>query len=187
MWVDGDDKLARGVRAEAKKLGIPVTLVLDFIHALEYLWRAAHAFHAEGTDEIEAWVLDRLERVLEGKTCQRVSTPLNLVPPARCPEDITAARGDGAATSQRRPCPRNRAAIQAHSARHPSERAPARNGGRAILKARQALAGGVGRWDESTANLIIRPTAAGARTTVDLGRGVASSIRPWLANPILDG
>jgi hypothetical protein len=36
------------VRAEARRRGIKVTLVLDFIHALEYLWKAAHAFFDEG-------------------------------------------------------------------------------------------------------------------------------------------
>ena len=67
VLVDGDEKLRRWVRAEARRRGIKITLVLDFIHALEYLWRAAHAFFDEGTPEIEAWVLERLERMLEGE------------------------------------------------------------------------------------------------------------------------
>jgi hypothetical protein len=47
--------------------------VLDFIHALEYLWKAAHAFFDEGTPEIEAWVLQRLERMLAGDISQVVA------------------------------------------------------------------------------------------------------------------
>lgn len=66
VLVDGDKKLARWVRAEARRRGVEITLVLDFIHALEYLWKAAHVFFKEGTPEIEAWVLERLERMLEG-------------------------------------------------------------------------------------------------------------------------
>ena len=65
--VDGELRLERAIRAEAKRRGVEVTLVLDFIHALEYLWKAGHALHAEGTPELEAWVLDRLELLLKGK------------------------------------------------------------------------------------------------------------------------
>lgn len=65
--IDGDPDLERWVRAEAKRRGVQVTLVLDFIHALEYLWKASYAFHKEGTPEAEAWVLERLERLLQGK------------------------------------------------------------------------------------------------------------------------
>lgn len=67
VLVDGDKKLTRWVRAEARRRGIEITLVLDFIHALEYLWKAAHVFFDRGTPEIEAWVLERLERMLEGR------------------------------------------------------------------------------------------------------------------------
>jgi len=67
VLVDGDKKLTRWVRAEARRRGVKVTLVLDFIHALEYLWKAAHVFFDRGTPEIEAWVLERLERMLEGR------------------------------------------------------------------------------------------------------------------------
>ena len=34
---------------------------------LEYLWKAAHVFFDRGTPEIETWVLERLERMLEGR------------------------------------------------------------------------------------------------------------------------
>jgi len=67
VLVDGDKKLTRWVRAEARRRGVEITLVLDFIHALEYLWKAAHVFFDRGTPEIEAWVLERLERMLEGR------------------------------------------------------------------------------------------------------------------------
>jgi len=67
VLVDGDKKLTRWVRTEARRRGVKITLVLDFIHALEYLWKAAHVFFDRGTPEIEAWVLERLERMLEGR------------------------------------------------------------------------------------------------------------------------
>jgi hypothetical protein len=97
VLVDGDDKLTRWVRAEARRRGVEITLVLDFIHALEYLWKAAHAFFAEGTPEIEAWVLERLERMLLGKISHvvagmtRMATVRGLSAKDRQPVD-TAAR-----------------------------------------------------------------------------------------------
>jgi hypothetical protein len=43
------------------------TLVLDLFHALEYLWKAAYAFHPEGSEGAEAFVRHRLRLLLEGK------------------------------------------------------------------------------------------------------------------------
>jgi len=97
VLVDGDRKLTRWVRAEARRRGVEITLVLDFIHALEYLWKAAHVFFDEGTSEIEAWVLERLERMLEGDISNvvagmtRMATVRGLSAKDRKPVD-TAAR-----------------------------------------------------------------------------------------------
>jgi hypothetical protein len=97
VLVDGDNKLTRWVRAEARRRGVEVTLVLDFIHALEYLWKAAHVFFNEGNEEIEAWVLERLERMLEGDISNvvagmtRMATVRGLSAKDRKPVD-TAAR-----------------------------------------------------------------------------------------------
>lgn len=41
--------------------------VLDLMHVMPRLWQSAHVFHAEGSDEAEAFVRKRLLRVLEGK------------------------------------------------------------------------------------------------------------------------
>ena len=43
---------------------LKVTLILDLMHALEKLWKAAYVFHAEGSLEADLWVLDRTLRVL---------------------------------------------------------------------------------------------------------------------------
>jgi len=67
VLVDGDQKLTRWVRKEARRRQVKITLVLDFIHALEYLWKAVHAFFEKGSPELEGWVLERLERMLEGR------------------------------------------------------------------------------------------------------------------------
>jgi hypothetical protein len=52
------------------KLG--VTLILDLLHVLEKLWKAAYVFHAEGSLEAELWVLDRTLRILFGEVSQVV-------------------------------------------------------------------------------------------------------------------
>lgn len=49
-----------------------VTLILDLLHVLEKLWKAAYVFHAEGSLEAELWVLDRTLRILSGEVSQVV-------------------------------------------------------------------------------------------------------------------
>jgi len=46
---------------------LPVTLILDLLHVLEKLWKAAYVFHGEGTLEAELWVRQRTLRILCGK------------------------------------------------------------------------------------------------------------------------
>src|SRR5690606_12665154 len=60
VLVDGQrDQLARVQRA-ARKVDITVTIVVDIVHVLEYLWEAAYAFHAPGSEAAETWVRHRL-------------------------------------------------------------------------------------------------------------------------------
>lgn len=66
--VDGNQQQIKAIRREAKRRGVEVTLVLDFIHVAEYLWKAAYCFTAEGSCEAEAWVTERLAEVLRGKS-----------------------------------------------------------------------------------------------------------------------
>jgi len=49
-----------------------VTLILDFIHVLEKLWKAAFVFHPEARVEAELWVLERALRVLSSEVSQVV-------------------------------------------------------------------------------------------------------------------
>jgi hypothetical protein len=41
--------------------------ILDLLHVTPRLWKAAHVFHTEGSDEAEAFVRERIVRVLQGK------------------------------------------------------------------------------------------------------------------------
>ena len=44
-----------------------VVCILDLFHVLERLWQAAHCFYAEGSEAAQAFVTDRLRRLLRGE------------------------------------------------------------------------------------------------------------------------
>jgi hypothetical protein len=64
-----DGERALQIRVEGK---LNVTLILDLMHVLEKLWKAAYVFHPEGSLEADLWVLDRTLRVLFGEVGQVV-------------------------------------------------------------------------------------------------------------------
>jgi hypothetical protein len=66
--VDGDKHQITRVRKEAQRRGVEVVLVLDLIHALEYLWKAAWCFFEKGDRAAEKWVTERAIRILEGRS-----------------------------------------------------------------------------------------------------------------------
>jgi hypothetical protein len=63
--VDGADAQIKALEACAKSYGVQLTIVLDIIHVLGYLWKASHAFHKAGTSESEQWVSEKLQALLE--------------------------------------------------------------------------------------------------------------------------
>lgn len=46
------------------------SLILDFIHVLEYLWKAAYGFHPVGSVECENRVAERALKILQGKAAE---------------------------------------------------------------------------------------------------------------------
>ena len=65
--VDGNKRQLDILEELAEQHGVPLTIVLDIFHVLEYVWKAGHALEAEGSTALERWVLHRLGRVLEGR------------------------------------------------------------------------------------------------------------------------
>ncbi len=65
--VDGLKSQLDQLQNAARRYGVQPTIVLDFIHALEYLWKASAVFEKAGSPEAEAWVLERLRRLLSGQ------------------------------------------------------------------------------------------------------------------------
>ena len=68
VLVDGEPRQLRAVKAEAKRAGVKVTLVLDVVHVLEYLWLAGRALFGGSTPEAETWVGHRLLALLTGRS-----------------------------------------------------------------------------------------------------------------------
>ena len=76
VLVDGQRDQLERVKRAAKKLGVEITIILDIVHVLEYLWRAAYAFCAEGTPEAETWVENRLLALLSGRPAGEIAKGL---------------------------------------------------------------------------------------------------------------
>jgi len=93
--VDGNKHQIRILRQIAKKKGIKLTLIVDVIHVIEYLWDAGRAFYPNGS-ELEGWVQTRLLEILRGKAgwvaggMRRGATLRNLAPEARKAVDVCA-------------------------------------------------------------------------------------------------
>ncbi|MDJ0572554.1 MAG: ISKra4 family transposase [Pleurocapsa sp. MO_192.B19] len=89
VLVDGEPHQLKTIKAHAKQQGVEVTIVLDFIHVLEYIWKAAFCFFSSGSEAAEAWVQERALRILQGKASdvaagiRRSATRQNLSQPAR--------------------------------------------------------------------------------------------------------
>ena len=64
--VDGNVHQIQRIQAEAKNRHVTVVIVIDFVHVLEYLWKAAWTFHREGDPAAEAWVRKHAQTILEG-------------------------------------------------------------------------------------------------------------------------
>lgn len=66
--VDGNNDQLRHLQTEADQRHIDLQLFIDFIHVLEYLWKAAWCFFVAGDPQAEAWVLHHGLAILHGKS-----------------------------------------------------------------------------------------------------------------------
>ncbi|HEX2718309.1 MAG TPA: ISKra4 family transposase [Gemmatimonadaceae bacterium] len=68
--VDGNPLQLGLLLCAATDYGVELEIILDLIHVLEYLWKAAWVLHAEGDQEAETWVSQRLTEILRGRSSQ---------------------------------------------------------------------------------------------------------------------
>jgi len=67
VLVDGCGHQLRRIRRVASSYGVEVFIVLDIIHVVEKLWKAAWCLFEKGDPAADAWVSTRLLRMLEGR------------------------------------------------------------------------------------------------------------------------
>ena len=72
--VDGNRQQIDTIRAQAAARGVTVTIVIDFVHVLEYLWKAAWTFFYPGDPDAETWVADRARTILTGRAVDAAAT-----------------------------------------------------------------------------------------------------------------
>ena len=68
VLIDGNATQLAAVKAEAKRVGVKVTILVDIIHVLEYVWKAARAIFGEASPEAESWVGERFLALITGRT-----------------------------------------------------------------------------------------------------------------------
>ena len=96
VLVDGAETQLALVEAGAAAYGVDVTVILDIIHVVEYVWKAAHVFHDEGSPELACWAWTRVRDILEGKArrvaaaMRRAATVAGLSRDTRKPVDTGA-------------------------------------------------------------------------------------------------
>jgi hypothetical protein len=85
--VDGDNHQIRLIEAEAAARGITCPVILiDLIHVLEYLWKAAWALHAPRDPAIETWTIAQATDILHGRAAEvtaRIAQAAGQHPPAK--------------------------------------------------------------------------------------------------------
>ena len=89
ILVDGAEHQLGLIRAEAARRGITISILIDLIHVLEYIWKAAWSLHTAGDPAAEDWVAVKALAVLAGDS-------------ARVAADITAEAGAAGLTAGQR-------------------------------------------------------------------------------------
>jgi len=94
--VDGANHQIERIRFEARKREVKVTIVVDFVHVMQYLWNTASCLHPNNDHAAAQWVHRQATRVLQGHarkvagTIRRQATNAHLTPSQRKPADEAA-------------------------------------------------------------------------------------------------
>ena len=89
VLVDGAEHQLDLIRAEAARRGVAISILIDLVHVLEYLWKAAWCLHAAADPAAEDWVAVKALAVLAGDS-------------ARVAADITAEADAASLTAGQR-------------------------------------------------------------------------------------
>ena len=72
--VDGNRQQIDTIRAQAASRGVAVRIVIDFVHVLEYVWKAAWTFFYPGDPDAETWVAGHARTILNGRAVDAAAT-----------------------------------------------------------------------------------------------------------------
>jgi hypothetical protein len=89
VLVDGAEHQLDLIRAEAARRAVTVHVIIDLIHVLEYIWKAAWSLHEAGEPAAEDWVAAKALAILAGNS-------------ARAAQEITAEAGAAVLSGSRR-------------------------------------------------------------------------------------
>ena len=67
VLVDGQLSQLQRIEAEAEMRKAKITVIIDIMHVIEYLWRAGHCFFEEKDPEKKKWVMNHLLSILRGE------------------------------------------------------------------------------------------------------------------------
>lgn len=67
VLVDGDLTQIDYIETAAQKYGVMPVIILDIMHVLEYIWKAANAFFDSDDPQAFPWVADKIGQLLEGQ------------------------------------------------------------------------------------------------------------------------
>ncbi len=77
ILIDGLAHQIKLIKKVMKRLNVKATLVMDFIHVLEYLWKAAWCFFDKGDEAVEQWIAEKSVNILNGQ-CSQVAKGLRI-------------------------------------------------------------------------------------------------------------
>ncbi len=65
--VDGNNHQIETITALAAEYGVKVPVLIDLIHVIQYLWKAANSFFCPGDPDARTWVKEQAAKILDGK------------------------------------------------------------------------------------------------------------------------
>lgn len=77
ILIDGLPHQIKLIKKVMKRLNVKATIVMDFIHVLEYLWKAAWCFFDKGDEAVEKWIAEKAANILNGQ-CSQVAKGLRI-------------------------------------------------------------------------------------------------------------
>ena len=98
ILVDGAEHQLGLIRAEAGRRGITISILIDLIHVLEYIWKAAWSLHTAADPAAEDWVAVKALAVLAGDSARVAADITAEADTAALPPASATARTPASAT-----------------------------------------------------------------------------------------